>query len=162
MAFQKECIFCEIVKGTSHAHIVYESRSHLAFLSIFPISPAVTVVIPKKHCSGDVLSLQNLDYIKLLKCAKVVAQALKIGLKAERVAMVAEGMMINHAHIKLFPLIIGAASPEYGASIPGDFHIDYPGYLTTLEGPRCTNQQLSEWQAQIIEVGGAQSSNVKP
>ena len=39
-----------------------------------------------------------------MAAAKKVAKILERGLSVKRVAMVMEGMGINHAHIKLYPL----------------------------------------------------------
>ncbi|MEK9173928.1 MAG: HIT family protein, partial [Patescibacteria group bacterium] len=43
----ESCIFCKIVAKEVPSHVVWEDESHVAFLSIFPNTEGVTVVIPK-------------------------------------------------------------------------------------------------------------------
>ncbi|MBI2593814.1 HIT domain-containing protein, partial [Candidatus Daviesbacteria bacterium] len=43
------CIFCKIVAGEIPSYKVWEDSKHLAFLSIAPIMPGHTLLIPKSH-----------------------------------------------------------------------------------------------------------------
>jgi histidine triad (HIT) family protein len=43
------CVFCEIVAGTSPASLVVQNDLALALLTIGPIRPGHTLVIPKRH-----------------------------------------------------------------------------------------------------------------
>ncbi|EKE18545.1 MAG: hypothetical protein ACD_9C00301G0007, partial [uncultured bacterium] len=52
-----KCVFCEIVSGNMPCHKVWEDENFLAFLSIFPNTEGVTVIIPKKHYSSYVFDL---------------------------------------------------------------------------------------------------------
>ena len=52
-----DCIFCKIVNGEVPCHKVWEDEKHLAFLTIFPNTEGVTVVIPKKHYPSYVFDL---------------------------------------------------------------------------------------------------------
>ena len=47
----RNCVFCKIVANESPSHRIWEDDNHLAFLSIYPNTPGVTVVIPKGSSS---------------------------------------------------------------------------------------------------------------
>ena len=99
------CIFCEIVKGMSPCHKVWEDDKHLAFLSIFPNTEGVTVVVPKKHYSSYAFNLPDEVLSELVLKTKKVAKILdaKLG-DVGRTAMVFEGFGVDHVHAKLFPM----------------------------------------------------------
>ena len=44
------------------------------------------------------------DYCKLMSISKKIAELLDRKLKVERTALVIEGLGVNHAHVKLYPL----------------------------------------------------------
>ena len=100
----KDCIFCKIVKGEIPSAKVWENKSFLAILDICPNTKGMTLVLPKKHYSSDVFQMQGKEYRELLLAARTVARLLKKKLKVKRVALVMEGMGVNHAHLKLYPL----------------------------------------------------------
>ncbi len=64
------CIFCEIVKGNAPSYTVWEDNAHLAFLSIFPNTEGVTVVIPKEHHSSYAFELPDEVLSNLIIAAK--------------------------------------------------------------------------------------------
>ncbi len=45
---------------------VWEDIHHVAFLTPWPNTPGFTVLIPRKHLSNDIFSLQEDDYIGML------------------------------------------------------------------------------------------------
>ncbi|KAJ1855231.1 hypothetical protein LPJ57_007331 [Coemansia sp. RSA 486] len=137
-----DCIFCQIASGTAPSHKVLEDSEHLAFLSIFPNTPGFTVVIPKQHMHSDVLALDDDAYTKLLLFAKRVDCLLRKGLGVDRCALAVEGMMINHAHAKLIPMH-GLNGRTQVVSEDTIFLEQYLGYITTMEGPRCADEQLA-------------------
>ncbi|KAI0004496.1 HIT-like domain-containing protein [Russula compacta] len=54
----RECAFCQIIRGAAHAHRIYEDNHVIAFLGnqtlladILPLRPGHTLVLPKIHCS---------------------------------------------------------------------------------------------------------------
>ena len=56
--------------------MVWEDDAHLAFLSIFPNTPGVTVVIPKKHVSSYVFDVEESVMLNLMKAGKNVSRCL--------------------------------------------------------------------------------------
>ncbi|KAJ2804577.1 hypothetical protein H4S07_004200 [Coemansia furcata] len=142
------CIFCSIVAGTAPCHRVLEDDNHLAFLSIFPNTPGFTVVIPKTHLCSDVLALDDAAYVDLLLFTKRVDNVLRKGLKVDRCALVVEGMMVPHAHAKLIPLH-GLGKRTTVLSQETAFTDTYAGYVTSMEGPRMSDNDLADVLAAI-------------
>jgi len=43
------CVFCDIIRGTSPSHVIYQDEKFLAILDKYPIAIGHTLVLPKKH-----------------------------------------------------------------------------------------------------------------
>jgi len=69
-----------------------------------PNTRGMTLILTKKHYDSYAFDMSDKDYSKFLIVTKKVSKLLEKGLNVQRVAMVMEGMGINHAHIKLYPL----------------------------------------------------------
>lgn len=140
-----ECIFCKIIAGEIPCHKVWESPTHLAFLSIFPSMRGFTVVVSKEHLQSKVEELSEERFSPLFLAGKEVQQLLTKALGVERTALVAEGTGVDHAHLKLIPLIGTApGKPWQGgeAHTPHTFE-RYEGYISTREGDRADDDNLA-------------------
>lgn len=120
------CIFCKIVKGDIPSFKVWENDSFLAILDINPNVEGATVLISKEHYTSNFLSLPETVICDFTKAAKAVSEVLTKGLGAERVMLVAEGMDVDHAHLKLYPMNKKT----------------YPGHLSTGGGITKTPEEL--------------------
>lgn len=145
----QETIFDKIVRGEVPSYKVWENDDYLAFLTPFPNTPGVTVVIPKRNPGDYIFSIDLEVYIGLMKAVKTVANLLEDALEVKRVAMVFEGTGVAHVHAKLYPLY-GALADETDvwASSP-DFTDTYRGYITTHEGPEMDAEALKAMQQRI-------------
>lgn len=47
-----DCIFCQIVAGTSPSHMLYQDERVSAFLDIHPVAPTHILVIPNRHIAS--------------------------------------------------------------------------------------------------------------
>jgi histidine triad (HIT) family protein len=103
MERDKNCIFCKIVAGEIPSQIIWEDEKHLAFLDIFPLRKAQTIVIPKAHVHSRLFGLSDEVYMGLMLASKRVSELLERTLGAERTMVVGEGLEIDHAHLKLYP-----------------------------------------------------------
>ncbi|MBI2054444.1 MAG: hypothetical protein HYT36_03940 [Candidatus Staskawiczbacteria bacterium] len=74
---------------------------------------------------------------------------MKKGLKVNRVAMVAEGMGVNHAHIKLYPL--HGIEKEFSEIWAKEkvFFDKYEGYISTQLGPQADIKELKSLAMKI-------------
>ena len=100
----KDCIFCKIIKWEIPWDIFWEDSKHVALLDVFPNCYGQTLVIPKQHISSEVFEMNDEKYMELMLASKKVATILKNKLGVQRVGMIMEGMWVNHAHIKLYPM----------------------------------------------------------
>lgn len=149
-----ECIFCKIVNRQERGYIIWESETHMAFLTIFPNTPGVTVVVPKKHFDSYVFALNDQDLTDLVLAAKTVAKLLDKKLQTvARTAAVFEGFGVNHVHVKLYPMHGTKALKEWRAihSSVDKYFDSYEGYISSHDGPRATDESLRIIQKQILE-----------
>ena len=99
-----DCIFCKIANGEFDSAKILEDKDFMAVLDIMPNTKGMTLVLTKKHYYSYVFYMPDKEYKDFFLAAKKVSKILESGLKVKRVAMVMEGMGVNHAHIKLYPL----------------------------------------------------------
>ena len=140
----ENCIFCKIVNGEIPSVKIWEDKKYIAFLDIKPNTKGMTLVIPKKHFDSDIFDMPEKDAQELLAAARKVVKLLEKGLKVKRVAMVTEGMEINHVHIKLYP--IHGLDEKFKVMIAKEkiYFDKYLGYITTLEGPLKSKEELEK------------------
>ena len=124
--YDENCIFCKIARHEVKSYKVYENKDFIVFMDIFPptfngkITMPTLLVVTKEHYGSDVLEdVPEKLYLKAMKLARKIAQAMKTALKADRVCLMTEGFEINHFHIKLYAV----------------YKEDYPGYLSSMKGP---------------------------
>jgi len=130
------CIFCKIVKGELPYVKVWEDEKHLALLDGSPNTEGMTLVVTKDHFDSDATDMPEKEYSDLMLAAKKVAKILENGLGVKRVAIVMEGLGVNHVHIKLYPLHgLDAKFVETWAD--GTIYFDkYIGHISTQLGPK--------------------------
>jgi len=142
-------IFDKIISGDIPAYIVWEDEQYMAFLTPFANMRGVTVVIPKVNPGDYVFALDDGQIAGLMSASRQVAQLLEKALDAKRVALVFEGEAVPHVHAKLYPMHNLEAERETPEKT---FFNEYPGYITTQEGPEMNSEQLQEIQAKIKAV----------
>lgn len=138
------CIFCKIVNGEIPCVKLWEDPVHLAFLDINPNVEGMALVIPKKHFDSYTFDMPDADHHALIDAAKKTAKMIEKGLNVQRVAMVMEGLGVNHAHIKLYP--IHGLEEKFQELWSKDrvFFDNYLGYISTQLGPQANPAQLKQ------------------
>lgn len=142
-------LFDEIIDGNIPSWKVWEDDNYLAFLTPFPNTPGLTVVIPKTNPGDYLFSISPEACHGLIDAAAKVADLLEKALGVERVAMVFEGTGVPHVHAKLFPLHGDLGNATGVWSKHQEFYPEYVGYLSTTEGPRMTDGELHALQEKI-------------
>ena len=145
------CIFCEIAAGHMPCHKVWEDEHHLAFLTIFPNTDGVTVVITKDHHGSYFADLRADVRTGLVEAAITVARKIDAAFPdVGRTAMVFEGFGVNHIHAKLYPLH-GTALPEWKPikSEQRKFFSQYEGYVSSHDCERADDTALAVIAARI-------------
>jgi diadenosine tetraphosphate (Ap4A) HIT family hydrolase len=133
-------LFAKLVRGEVPQWRVWEDDYHIAFLTPFPNLPGLTVVIPRRHLSSDILSLEEEEFTLLVETAWTVSEMLKTALRVETVGMFMEGFEIDYAHVKLMPVPMAQDMTSMGTV--GTFHEEYQGYLSTQLGPMKSIEEL--------------------
>lgn len=147
-----KCIFCDIAKGKMKSFKVYEDKKHLALLDINPNTEGMTLVITKKHYPSYIFSMPPYEYKEFFNAAKNVSKKLEKGLKVKRVALVVEGLAVNHAHIKLYPL--HGLEKKFVPTLAKKriFFKKYEGYISTQLGSKASEKQLEKLAEKIRRV----------
>ncbi|MEK6917767.1 MAG: HIT domain-containing protein [Nanoarchaeota archaeon] len=147
--FENDCTFCKIAKGEISCHKIHENDDFIAFLDIFPNTKGMTVVSTKKHFNSDVLNMDQEEYNKFLLFARKVSHLLEKKLDVKRVALVIEGLGVNHAHIKLYPMH-GLTNKFKSMQNPQRIFLEkYEGYVTTLMGEKANDEELKKLASKI-------------
>jgi diadenosine tetraphosphate (Ap4A) HIT family hydrolase len=146
------CMFCKIAAGEVPCYKIYEDKEHIAFLDIFPNIKGQTLVVPKKHMNSYLFNVDTKSVAKLMRASKRVVKLLEKHLHVRRVNLVFEGTGINHLHAKLYPAI-GVGGRRFRQIIAEErmYFKTYPGYVTTLMGPRASDSGLKRMQKKIIQ-----------
>jgi histidine triad (HIT) family protein len=144
-----DCIFCKIAKGEVPCAKIWEDEKHLAFLDAFPNTKGMTLVITKNHYDSHLFDMPDKEYTDLLIATKKVSKILEKGLDVLRVAMVMEGLGVNHVHMKLYPMH-GLNEKFKETYVPEKkFFEKYEGYISTVQGPKGTPEELSKIAEEI-------------
>ncbi|MBS3092041.1 HIT domain-containing protein [Candidatus Pacearchaeota archaeon] len=140
----KDCIFCKIVNGELPSVKIWEDKDFIAVLDPNPNTKGMTLIIPKKHYDSYIFDDSDEFCKNIIIASKRVAKLLEKGLNVKRVAMVMEGMGINHAHIKLYPLYGFNAKFEEMWAKDKVFFNKYEGYISTQLGPKVSIDELKK------------------
>jgi histidine triad (HIT) family protein len=70
----RECVFCDIVEGSSPASVVFEDELTLAFVDLRQFHPGHTLVISRRHF-GDVRELDEASGAALMSTLSRVTRA---------------------------------------------------------------------------------------
>jgi len=146
------CIFCSIIKGSIDSVKIWEDEHHVAVLDIYPNMKGMTLVISKAHRHSDLSDMSTEEYQRFFVAARTVTEILKIGLGVKRVSLVLEGMGINHAHIKLYPLHGLESNFKEMWGKETIFFDKYEGYISTQLGPKADMDELKALAKQIGKV----------
>jgi len=103
----EDSIFSKIIIGEVPCHKVFEDKNTFAFMDIHPIQPGQVLVVSKRQV-GNFYELGDSEYQDLMRSVKLIAKRLaKIFADKKRVAMIIEGLDVDHVHVKLFPISTG-------------------------------------------------------
>jgi histidine triad (HIT) family protein len=95
-------VFSKIIAGELPARFVYQDDRAVAFLTIAPLRPGHTLVVPREEID-DWLDLPPDLNAHLFAVAQRIGQALKRAFPARRVGLLIAGLEVPHAHLHLVP-----------------------------------------------------------
>ena len=96
-------IFTRIIAGEIPSYKVAEDENYYAFLDINPLTKGHTLVVPKMEVDY-IFDLDDKTLAGMMLFAKKVASKIKQEIACKRVAVVALGLEVPHAHIHLIPI----------------------------------------------------------
>jgi len=140
----KDCVFCKIAKGEIPSVKIWEDKNHIAILDINPNTEGMTLVLTKEHYDSDATDMPDKAYKELMIAAKKVAKLLETKLKVKRVAIVMEGLGVNHVHIKLYPIYGLNRKFEETWAKDKIYFEKYDGYISTKLGPQKSIEELNK------------------
>jgi diadenosine tetraphosphate (Ap4A) HIT family hydrolase len=145
-----DCIFCKIAKNEIDSAKIWENDFCFAVLDLFPNVKGQALLITKQHYPSDFFDqMSQPEYQNFFSSTQAVIQILKSKLNVHRVAMVVEGMGIDHAHIKLYPLH-GLTQSFQEMWHPEQIYFEkYQGYISTQLGPKVDINDLKKLAEQI-------------
>jgi histidine triad (HIT) family protein len=129
-----DCVFCKIVEDKIPSYKIAEDEDFYSFLTINPINPGHTLVIPKKH-SEYIFEMDEGLQEGILKFSGKVAKALEkaINPKTGKIGIMVAGLEVPHTHIHLIPM-------------------DGEGDLTFSKAKSASDNKLKELQKQITAI----------
>ncbi|KAM3597351.1 uncharacterized protein V6R79_003393 [Siganus canaliculatus] len=149
-------LFSRIVRGEQQQWRVWEDSEHVAFLTPYPNSPGLTVVVPRKPLSSDILKLEETDYEALALATYKVARLLEEEMSARGIALIFEGFEIDYAHAKLIPLLPSSDGTNL-AQLQQECFQSYPGYVSSSDGPAADPEALKNLHSKITKCSPPRS-----
>ncbi len=112
-----DCLFCKIIRKEIPAIVIYEDAAVVAFLSISPVNPGHTLVVPKTH-SENLYEATDDDLATVITASKKLAIAVKKASGATGINLInnsdaSAGQTIFHTHFHLIPRFDGDGHQEW-------------------------------------------------
>ena len=110
-----DCVFCDIVAGTSPARVVHDDERTLAFLDIAALTRGHTLVIPKRH-SQNLLDIRTEDVVAVALAMRDVSRRAMEVLGADGINLIqatgeAALQTVFHFHVHVLPRYVGDGLP---------------------------------------------------
>ncbi|MEV4642053.1 HIT family protein [Actinoplanes sp. NPDC049548] len=95
-------IFSRIINGELPGRIVWSDDRVAAFLTIAPLTPGHTLVVPRAEVD-EWTDLEPELVAHLMTVSRTIGAALKRAFDAPRIGLVVAGFEVPHAHVHVFP-----------------------------------------------------------
>jgi histidine triad (HIT) family protein len=109
-------IFSRIINGELPARFVWKDGSCVAFLSIRPLRPGHTLVVPRAE-TDHWLDLDVGLLAHLAETAQAIGKAQMAGFKPARIGLMLAGLEVPHCHFHVVP-IHGVHDLDFGNQDP--------------------------------------------
>ena len=96
-------VFTRIIAGELPAHFVWQDDSCVAFLSIEPLRPGHTLVVPRAEVDHWI-DLDNDTAAALMRVARTIARAQQEIYRPTKVGLMIAGLEVPHAHVHVSPI----------------------------------------------------------
>jgi histidine triad (HIT) family protein len=96
-------LFTRIIKGELPARFVWQDELCVAFLSIHPLRPGHTLVVPRAEVDHWLDAEPDL-LAHLMQTAQVVGKAQMVAFRPNRIGMMIAGLEVPHLHFHVVPI----------------------------------------------------------
>lgn len=96
-------LFTRIIDGDIPGTFVWKDERCVAFLSIAPLAPGHTLVVPRDEIDHWIDAEDDL-LAHLMSVARHLAQAMQSAFKPEKVGLMIAGLEVPHLHVHLVPM----------------------------------------------------------
>jgi len=96
-------IFTRIISGELPSRFVYQDEHTVAFLTIAPIRPGHTLVVPRLEIDHWI-DLPDAAQRELWSTASKVGRAIQAAFQPRRVGAIVAGLEVAHTHVHLVPI----------------------------------------------------------
>ena len=96
-------VFTRIIAGELPAHFVWQDDSCVAFLSIEPLRPGHTLVVPRAEVDHWI-DLDDDTVAALMRVARMIAGAQQEIYRPTKVGLMIAGLEVPHAHVHVSPI----------------------------------------------------------
>ncbi len=96
-------LFTKIIRGELPGRFVWQDSQCVAFLSIHPIRPGHTLVVPRLEIDHWIELDPRLN-AHLINIAQSIGRALQRGFNPRRVGLMLAGLEVPHVHYHLVPI----------------------------------------------------------
>jgi histidine triad (HIT) family protein len=96
-------VFTKIIAGEMPARFVWKDNLCVAFLSIAPLRPGHTLVVPRKEVDHW-LDLDDRTMAHLTQVAKSIGRAQMHAFKPAKVGLTIVGLEVRHVHLHVVPI----------------------------------------------------------
>lgn len=96
-------VFTKIIDGELPARFVWKDERCVAFLSINPLKPGHTLVVPRDEIDHWIdLPVDALDHV--MRVAHILGRAIQTSMNPVKVGMMLAGLEVPHVHVHLVPI----------------------------------------------------------
>lgn len=95
-------VFSAIIAGGLPGRFVWEDDDVVGFLTIAPVTPGHTLVVPRKEIDHW-QDVDGVEFAKLTAVAQRIGQAVRHAWDAPRAGLLIAGIEVPHLHLHVFP-----------------------------------------------------------
>ena len=95
-------VFTKIITGDLPGRFVYEDDDVVAFLTIEPMTPGHTLVVPR----AEIDHWQDVDgavFHRIMSVTQLIGRAVRQAFDAPRAGVIIAGLEVPHLHVHVFP-----------------------------------------------------------